>query len=525
MQIQEYNFVQIMETKANILIVDDNEDHCDGMKDYLGHEGYAADCAIDGKEAIALVQENTYDVALVDIKLPDIQGTELVKKLIDISPSIEFIHITAHASLDTAIRAVEQEHVVSYEIKPVDMNHLLSTLRQIMKRKKMEEALAHSEKLKSLGVITAGIAHEFNNILTVMVGSAEVLEGGFKDDKELKSGLRAIIKAGDDGAKIVKNMLMYAKSQSKDVSDHILFDIRDLLKEAIVFTRPRWKNIAQFKGKNYNINKEGMKKVPEVFCNTTELREVFINIINNALDAMPDGGSLSFSTWNNEDAVFIKVSDTGKGMSEEVRGKIFDPFFTTRRPLGTGLGMSISYGIMTSHGGKIEVESEEAKGTTINLSIPIKRKNAQQKPPLKPEAQVIKTRALNILVVDDNVDICKFLDKLLSREGHMVRTIYNGAEAITLAENVDYDLVLCDIAMPDVFGYDVVKALNKLGKRPKIGIITGFDEIPKPIDREGVEIDFVLKKPFNVAVLLKQINKAFDADLTHEDIIQGIQFI
>ncbi len=149
-----------MVTKANILIVDDNEVLSGGMKDYLAHEGYAVECANNGKSAITLVQENTYDVAFVDLKLPDIQGTELVKKLTDISSSIEFIHITAHASLDTAIKAVEQEHVVSYEIKPLDMNHLLSVLKQIMKRKQVEDrskSLAHilEESLNEIYIFDA----------------------------------------------------------------------------------------------------------------------------------------------------------------------------------------------------------------------------------------------------------------------------------------------------------------------------------------------------------------------------------
>ncbi len=165
-----------METKANILVVDDNEALCEGVKDYLVYEGYTVECANNGKDAIALVQGNTYDVAFVDIKLPDIQGTELVEKLVDISSSTEFIHMTAHASLDTAIKAVKQGNVVSYETKPLDMDHLLSILKQIMKRKKMETALLQSEKLKSIGIITAGVAHEFNNLLAIISGNVQLLE-------------------------------------------------------------------------------------------------------------------------------------------------------------------------------------------------------------------------------------------------------------------------------------------------------------------------------------------------------------
>ncbi|MCP4272011.1 MAG: response regulator, partial [Gammaproteobacteria bacterium] len=181
-----------MEIKASILIVDDNDELCDGIREFLAEEGYTVDCAYNGKDAIGLTSTNRYDIALVDIELPDIQGTELVKKMAGISPSTEFIHITAHASLDSAIEAVRQEHIVSYETKPLDMYHLLAVLKQIMKRKKMEEALFQSEKLKSIGTITAGIAHEFNNILAIIFGNVQLLEETYKNYGELVGGLRII---------------------------------------------------------------------------------------------------------------------------------------------------------------------------------------------------------------------------------------------------------------------------------------------------------------------------------------------
>ena len=381
----------------------------------------------------------------------------------------------------------------------------------ITERKKMEEALIQSEKLKSLGILTAGISHEFNNLLAVILGSAELLNAGFEDDQELKKGLSAIIKASDDGADIVKGLLSYVKSQGKDISEFIFFDIRPLLIEAINFTTLRWKNMAQAKGIDYKIDREGMREIPEVLCNTTELREVFTNIINNALDAMPDGGRLSFSTSSNEDTVFICISDTGIGMSEDVKKNIFDPFFTTRRPLGTGLGLSISYGIITRHGGKIEVESEDGKGTTFNLSLPIRKDVVQKVVPPEPDRRAV-VRKLRILVVDDNEDVCEIMYGVLARGGHDVKTVDDGVEAIALAGKEEYDLVLCDLLMPKIHGYEVIKAIKKLDKIPKIGIMTGWNEKLKPMGGEDYKVDFILKKPFKHAELAKHINELFGAD-------------
>ncbi|MCR4344648.1 MAG: HAMP domain-containing histidine kinase, partial [Candidatus Scalindua sp.] len=282
----------------------------------------------------------------------------------------DFIHITAHAALDSAIEAARQEQVVSYETKPLDMDHLLAVLKQIMKRKKMEGALLQSEKLKSIGTITAGISHEFNNILAIISGNVQLMKRSYKDQEELVNALDIIMKATNDGAEISKKMYNFAKTEV-DTTEYVTNDLSDLIKQSIEFTMPRWKNMAQANGINYHIDIEGIRGISEVPCNSTEIREAFVNIINNALDAMPAGGRISFSTWNKDGSVFVSVSDTGKGMTEDVKRKVFDPFFTTRRPEGTGLGMSIVYSILSRHNGKIEVESEIGNGSTFTLQLPI----------------------------------------------------------------------------------------------------------------------------------------------------------
>ncbi len=497
-----------MNTKTSILVVDDNKELCDSIKEYLEHEGYAIGCANSGNDAISMVHSIGYDIALVDIGLPDIQGSDLVVKLAEISPSTDFIHITAHATLDSAIEAVRHEQVVSYETKPLDMNHLLALLNQIMKRKKMEEALLQSDKLKSIGTISAGISHEFNNILAVISGNVQLMMRAYKDNGELVNALNIIMKATNDGAEISNKMYDFAKTEV-DIKEYVTDDVGVLIQQSIEFTMPRWKNMAQANGISYHIDIDGIRGESEVRCNSTEIREAFVNIINNALDAMPEGGKISFSTLNKDGHVFIKVTDTGKGMIEDVREKVFDPFFTTRRPEGTGLGMSIVYSILSRHNGKINVKSEIGKGSTFTLQLPIyTRADAKIK---IPETELVpkSNNGLHILVVDDEEPICDVLDKFLSKEGHMVRTVDNGAEAIILAGVSNYDLVLCDMVMPEVFGYDVIRALNDLERRPKIGIITGWGEKLKPIEDENIKVDFILKKPFDFSEMMRLIDNAF----------------
>jgi len=183
----------------------------------------------------------------------------------------------------------------------------------------------------------------------------------------------------------------------------------------------------------------------------------------------------------------------------------FDPFFTTKSPVGTGLGMSMAYGIITRHGGKIEVESELGKGTIFSLQLPIAAKVGNSELFFEP-AQDIQCKSLHVLVVDDEVNIGKLLDEFLSEDGHNVKTVDNGADAIKLSNRKSFDLVLCDLMMPDVSGYDVIKALNKLDRRPKIGIITGWSEKCKPLEEKNMNVDFIIKKPFDFSELTKKIN-------------------
>ena len=239
----------------------------------------------------------------------------------------------------------------------------------INERKRMEQALIQSAKLKSIGTITAGISHELNNLLAIISGSVQLLEVRRKDDEELMDILRTIRSAINDGAAISKKMVKFTKT-NQDSKEFASYNIQDLIRHSIDFTKPRWKNEAQSRGINYQIDKVGMKKVPSIMCKPSEIREVFTNIINNALDAMPEGGSISFSAWSGNDTVFVGISDTGEGMTEDVKKNIFDPFFTTKLAVGTGLDMSMAYGIMAWHGGQIDVESAPGKGSTFTLQFP-----------------------------------------------------------------------------------------------------------------------------------------------------------
>jgi len=390
------------------------------------------------------------------------------------------------------------------------ITHFVAVKEDITDRKKIEESLLQSEKLRAMGMITAGVAHDFNNILAVISGNAQLMEGNYGDHKEMMEELYILRRAVSDGAEIVRKMRSFAII-GKTTSEFMSVDIKEVLEQAIEFLRSRWMNIAKAEGITYDVDKKGLKKVPAVLGSPSELREVFVNIINNAIDAMSEDGCITFRTWSNEDTAFVSISDTGEGMTEEVRKKVFDPFFTTKRAEGSGLGTSIAYGVITGHDGKIEVESEVGKGTTFTMSIPITRETPQEAVVSPELPRKIKAHGLRILVIDDDEEICSILNKYFSKDGHDVKSVNSGSDAVKLLMNEGFDLVLCDLIMPGITGHDIVKVIDELDKKPKVGLITGWDEKIKAKSEEVLKVDFIIRKPFDFSKLASHINEILGA--------------
>ncbi len=387
-----------------------------------------------------------------------------------------------------------------------------TTGRDITERRKMEESLIKSEKLRAMGMITSGIAHDFNNILAIISGCTQILELENEDNDGLMGRLHTISKASDDGAEIVRRMRMFTK-QEKCISAFFPVDINGLLKQAIEFVKPRWMNIAKASGIYYDIDyHNGITVASVAMGNESELREVFVNIINNAMDAMEKGGCLSFRTWQSKENIFISISDTGEGMPDEVRRNVFEPFYTTKREKGSGLGLSMSYGIIERHGGDIEVKSEKGKGTTFTIRIPADV-SFDQKTELTVKDQKIAVENLSILVVDDKEDLRSLLELFFRKNGHKVRSVESGNMAVEVLKTESFDLVLCDLVMPGLSGHQVVEVLNRLEKKPKIGVMTGWCERVKTGDDSDLDVDFIIKKPIKFSVLTGNINDAFGWEL------------
>ena len=399
-----------------------------------------------------------------------------------------------------------------------------SIIRDISGRKKLERHLQQSEKLKSLGELAAGVAHDFNNVLAVIIGRAQILKNNFslppgherrKAVIDLVKGLEVIEKAALDGAETVLRIQQFTR-KSLDTKDIEILDINKLLSDVIEFTKVKWDHDAHLRGIKYSVQKN-FTPLNQVAGKSSQLREVFINLINNAIDAMPNGGSITVKTCMLDNQTIIQVEDDGPGMPEETRTRIFDPFFTTKGIQSTGLGLSISYGIINAHHGTISVDSAEGKGTTFTICLP----EAQQlTPTIQPEqAQTQPRGEATVLVIEDEEEIRELLCEIISSCGSSVETAHDGSQGIKLFSQKPFDMVFTDLGMPGLTGWQVAQEIKKINSSTPVALITGYSIPDDSNELQQKGVDFVLNKPFLIDQVLKLVQEGIvlKAQLRHHD--------
>lgn len=388
----------------------------------------------------------------------------------------------------------------------------VAAVRDITERRGIEQQLLQTEKLKSLGEMASGVAHDFNNVLTAILGRAQLVRrmvGGVMAhtdtarEAEIEKSLGVIEDAALDGAETVRRIQDFSRagtSQRFSVS----VDLAEVISGALDYTRARWKDDAELKGLSYRIENTVRGPLP-VVGNASELREVFTNFINNSLDAMPDGGCLSFSAECGDTTVSIAVRDTGAGIPAGIISRIFDPFFTTKGPQSTGLGMSVSYGIIRRHRGTISIHSEEGSGAEFTVVLPLGRVQERIRPDV---ASVTRGSRLQVLVIDDDEDVREVLADILSGEGHRVESAVDGPSGVELFREKHFDLVFTDLGMPGISGWDVAREIKSIREQALLVLVTGWDVHYQQDNIDKYRIDFVLNKPFQVSHIMDVVSMA-----------------
>jgi signal transduction histidine kinase len=514
----------------HVLIVDDEKSIRIGFQAFLAAEGYAVAAAADAEEALRLLGDQAFDIVVSDIVLPRTNGIELLQTIRTAAPFAQVIMITGEPTVGTAAEAL-RAGALDYLTKPVSKNAILRAVgnaarvkaldderRRLVKEnrtyqvnleglveartaelsKAMEELtdaqseIVRHERLNALAQLSAGICHDFNNVLVPIRGLTEFMVSHPEtlDDREEALRLLGIIySATDDAKEIVRRMREFYRP--RETLEMQTLTIATLLDEVVELTRPRWQTQAQSEGRDIRVLCDAAGVQP-IAGNASQLRELLTNLVLNAVDAMPHGGTITLSAKPSGDHLVIAVTDTGDGMPEEVRKRCLEPFFSTKGEHGTGMGLAMVHGIVSRHNGIIEIDSELSKGTRIRVNLPLSGQVSETITPVA-SAPSSAARPLRVLVVDDEEWSRMLTARYLMEAGHTVIVADSGAAAIAEVAGAMFDVVVTDLAMPGINGDQVAAAVKEKATQTPVLLLTG-----DPVRAGKVSsslIDAVLEKP------------------------------
>lgn len=401
-----------------------------------------------------------------------------------------------------------------------NMTHVVESISDITDNKALEEQLLHSQKMESIGQLAGGIAHEFNNILAVIMGYGQVMRDGFQPGSVNMSDIDQILTATDRATTLTKGLLAFSRKQ------HVLLKNIDVS----IPVHTTLKSFSRIMGDDVIINENPAGAPLIIHADQGLVTQVLMNLMANARDAMPNGGTLDISAGSiSLDKPYlhplctippgkyarITLSDSGHGIDDITIQKIFEPFFTTKDiGKGTGLGLSVVYGIVSQHNGYILVNSEVGHGTTFDLYFPLVEQQDAKSPALATSAS-LTTGDETILLADDDPVLLGMFCEILSEKGYSVITATDGVDAVAkFAANPDsFDLLVLDVQMRWKSGLQAFKEIKQIRPACRALFVSGFNEDQFCDDMELEEGSELLAKPFKPIDLAARVRKMLD-DIT-----------
>jgi PAS domain S-box-containing protein len=627
-------------SELSVLVIEDDSHLLRTLRDILNRRGYHPLTAQNAREGLALVEQELPAVALVDLKLPDMDGVEVIDRLATLSQLTQTIVLTGNASIESALHALRQR-TYDYLVKPVppekllttidragerwqrrraeealrqseeraqlllehisdvvmvvdddlviryvspsvrhlldylptellgrpcldvvhpedaeatrtflrralrrggpvqalelrvrprnadwrvleigvtsltgrtDMGGVLLTGRDVTERRRMEQALRQVQRMDSIGHLAGGVAHDFNNILTAILGFSEILLDDAPAGSDSRLDLEAIQKAAQHGASLSRQLLAFSRRQILDLK---VLDLGEVVRE---FERM----IGRVLGEHIEWRAHTDADLWHVKADRGQLEQVLMNLAVNARDAMPDGGTLTIETRNTpiENGtpfgsqaapgayVRLSVRDTGVGMDADTQARIFEPFFTTKAPgRGTGLGLATVYGIVKQFGGVIDVESEPGQGSTFHIYLPAVTEAAVDAPhaPPRPAAAV---ESASILLIEDDAALRRLLARSLERVGHRVRDAADSAGALAILDaDPTIDLLITDAVLPGQSGPNLARQIEADRPALRVLFISGYSD--DVILRLGLlnDQEAFLQKPFGPRTFVHKVQQ------------------
>ncbi len=389
---------------------------------------------------------------------------------------------------------------------------IVTTIKDITEKRKLQEQLFQAQKMESIGRLAGSIAHDFNNILSVIHGSNQLLQIYAKDNPQIEKYTSNITKGVEKAKDFIKKLLYFSKKQPFVFKT---YDLNEIIKEEIKLLKPTIREDITLELKTLDY---------PLFVNLdrSQFTQIFLNLTVNAMDAMPEGGKIrieleekNFEYENIKNYPFVKAgsfacitfSDTGIGIPKEIIDRIFEPFFTTK-PEGTGLGLSTVYGIVQQHNGFINVYSEEGKGTTFRIYLPLLKASDHV---IENEEKEIDINIRKILLVEDNDDVRAVIEEILQTNGFEVYSFSNGLEALNKFNEIKDTVELClfDIVMPSIGGFELYRKIREIKPDIKVLFMTGYADNLTQIHTILKEGQQIINKPFSIAELKNKIKEMF----------------
>jgi len=368
-----------------------------------------------------------------------------------------------------------------------------------------QEALMRADKLRAVGALASGVAHNVNNVLAAVLGYAELIQTEESVSAEIKHYARTIERAAMDGAEIVRRMQHFARKDAE--AGNALLDLSLLAREAVELTRPFWHNQAAGLGVRIDVQ---TALTPDLWAigSGSELREVLVNILHNAVDAMPGGGTLAVRSFAEEGQAVVEIADTGCGMKEETLLRVFEPFYTTKREgMGTGLGLSVAWGIVERHRGRIEVQSVPGQGSLFRVCLPPANRVASVASMGEGRATLTGVR---LLLVEDEEFVLGGLARILAARGAIVALAVDAADALEwLRDNAaECQMVISDHGMVGLTGLELLARVREKYPQLRRVLLSGWGALlPGEVDTSVAEL--ILAKPMRQEELVRALSNLF----------------
>ena len=455
-------------------------------------------------------------------KLTDFDGNPITTdehpfyKVKEKGEALENVHIAVD-------RPDGERALLSANVTPIYDNEgkfdgVVAVIQDISDQIQLEEKYRRAQKLDSIGKLAGGVAHDFNNLLTAIIGNAQIAEMKIERDSPIRDKLGQINKAANRAARLTDQLLLFSRKKTTETRPLDLnIVIRDMLKM-----------LNRLISENIKIKTDLTSNPGTIEGDEGNLEQVIMNLVINARDAMAEGGTITIATRNREisqkeaqqipegnagNYVLLQIEDTGKGIEKEIINKIFDPFFTTKKEEeGTGLGLSVVYGIVKKHKGWINVYSEQGKGTIFKLYFPAVSQETKKSKVEEVDLESLEGNGENILFIEDDQNVLDYGTSLLKTNNYHPFPAQNAAEALTEfnKNSRKYDLIISDIVLPDKNGLRLIEEINEIRQNIPIIMSSGYTkELNKYSSILGREVPFI-RKPYSVKDMLLKIKKVLN---------------